>query len=323
MRKQEELEKEVYELVSTNGYATIEDVYEVYLGKYGRKSWSGELLARLSKCVLSKGRTKKLELAITGNPVAIYQGRHAVGQAVFFVDVNEDESAAIEKCTNMLNDMIRAAEGRKREKHLQKVRNASERKKQNGRKHIVPEKLIIGAIRRVTSQSLTVDSPGFVSSKMVRLSMLHHFLFVTFSGPFTISDVLDNMSTELFMKIVGVMSTPSVVEKEPKLRFLLLKCLPENMRLEIDVDRAKPKIKKFLDKMCSLNPHCSFPLRLLDKTGNGIYRVIRCSRLVELFQGFRLYMRNAEDVEWLWRCLEMVDLLENFDGFSKIIWKKR
>ena len=128
------------------------------------------------------------------------------------------------------------------------------------------------------------------------------------------------------MKIIGVAAVPPVLELEPRLRFLLVRCLPKSMHVEIGLEDGVELVRKYLSKMVLVSGQKKqFELGLLQQLGADRFRVMRGQKVLELFNGFkiRLNMDSVDDLAYFWRYLEMVDLFENFDGFARTLWIKR
>lgn len=309
--KRTKFESEVVSVVVAKGYATHDDLYRIYFGKYGKKNWGSELLTTLSQWAVSQGRIQKVEINIPDGPIALFPGRHATNTGVFFVSAAMEQTTAIETCSAALADLCDAAKKLRESKKTSKDKPKSRKQKQNQES------------RTATSKSVLFESPGYLCSKVLRSSLLHHFLFVTFTSEFTPSDVVDYMPIELYMKVIGTLSVPHVLELEPKLRFLLMKCLPNALSIEMGVEEGKSIIQKWLTKMA--HGRGLFHTGIVQQVSNNTYKVIRSKKILDLFCGSEmcLNMNSVTDLAWLWRYLEMVDLLENFDGFSKCLWQKR
>lgn len=314
--KRTKFESEVVSAVAAKGYATHDDLYRIYFGNYGKKNWGSELLTTLSQWAVSQGRIQKVEITIPDGPIALFPGRHATNTGVFFVSAAMDQAAAIETCSAALTRLCDAANKLRESKKTSKSRDKPKSRRQKQNQELPP-------ITRTTSKSVLFESPGYLSSKVLRSSLLHHFLFVTFTSDFTPSDVVDYMPIELYMKVIGTLSVPRVLELEPKLRFLLMKCLPNALSIEMGVEEGKLIIQNWLTKMA--HGRGLFHTGIVQQVSNNTYKVIRSKKILDLFCGSEmcLNMNSVTDLAWLWRYLEMVDLLENFDGFSKCLWQKR
>ena len=323
--KRTRFECEVWDIVDRQGYAMYDDLYRVYYGRYGKKNWGSELLTTLSQWATGNGRMKKVEISIPGEAVSVFPGRHAMNMAVFFVNERLDEGVAVSRCSDALKRKIDDARRVRDEKKNAKTKDAEAPR----RRRLKPadiERAGIGGMKRVTSQALLSDSPGYVSSKILRLSLLHHFLFVTFDSEFSARDAVNEMPMELYMKIIGVAAVPPVLELEPKLRFLLVRCLPKSLHFEIGLEDGVELVSKYLSKMVlASGKKNQFELGLLIQVGADRFQVIRGQKVLELFNGFkiRLSMDSVDDLAYFWRYLEMVDLFENFDGFARTLWIKR
>jgi hypothetical protein len=135
---------------------------------------------------------------------------------------------------------------------------------------------------------------------------------------FTAREVLNHMPLDLYMKVVGLDVVPDNLMAEPRLRFVVIQSFPSNV-LQLNITASLKVLTCLLDKLASPS------FGLLARPGKDKYFVRRVPTTLQLSDSVEidLGMRTVFDLKVIWRYLETIDLLENSDPYSMVLWLKR
>jgi hypothetical protein len=166
---------------------------------------------------------------------------------------------------------------------------------------------------------------GYIAQRRLQLQILHLFLLQTFGGhSFTVDSILAHVSVDLALKLVGIRELPLVFVKEPRLRFVLMRCLPAALRAEMDemMGTANGLAKLLMMVSGSMTTESEF---FFLRTSPDRQQFWLVPRAIVQFENAQIVFdwASPHDVIEFYRLIEMVDLVESIDPHSHTLWDKR
>lgn len=358
-----------------DGIASMAEVFDMYTQAFQKTVWSTPKLEELARFLVSDGGCFRIDLAINHpKPLAIYPGHHRIKTTTFFVlnkhklfddngdivgedefldNPNEDDHTEdVKKAQVLLDSLIekaKKAEALAREKKNSRKREGSKSKSETTLEEfseIISQKDIItdenGNV--INSENIANHKPffyerirnGFIPMKSVRNQILQQFILHTFgSSPFSINDIVNNMSVDLMAKIVGFKTFPDIVAKEPRLRHILVRCFPKRILDLIEFENARESIHHLLMPMTKYTHRAQLAPKLFlyscnnshsksSSIYNEKYRLIESST-ISFFEQFEIKydFSDSRQIELFHDMLKSIELIENIDPHSSDLWLKR
>lgn len=308
-------------------------------------------------------------------PLAIYPGHHRIKTTTFFVinkskkidengDIisdNEDNSIEnlteenhqedVEKAQALLDDLVEKAkkvEALNREKKSSRKHASDESKKASKAKEAIDDFAdLISQKEQIPDESLENNNSesatnhkrifnGYIPMKSARFQIFQEFILHTFgSKPFSVNDIVDNMSFDLMAKIIGFKEFPDIIAKEPRLRHILVRCFPERILSQIEFSTVRDSVRKLLLLMTehtlkSMSPQKLFLFNCKNPHNKGSspfkdnYRLFDSST-INFFDQFEISYNFSEEyqIELFHKMIKAVELIENIDPHSSDLWLKR
>lgn len=303
-----DFQKDALQFVEQNGIINSFQIYNIYRQNYGSRLWEANILQRLYTIISQEPNLFRIDKTIPNSNGIELEGHPKIKQITFFVLSSLSEDEKIEKSEKELNSLI-----------LSSTNSQSKKPKNNIRKkESVPKKIDLELKRSSSStQLISCLSPGFISSKVLRCQILHHFLNDTFgTKPFTIDDIFDKLPIDLYFKIIGSTSTPKIFLQCPMLRFVLLKFFPQRILNAISFNESHKIIKTLLDKL-------EKEFYAIQVTKDKKY-LLRSSLVLScLHVSVIVFFCAPNSIEMFWRFLEISNRIENNDSNSSNLWLKR
>jgi hypothetical protein len=132
------------------------------------------------------------------------------------------------------------------------------------------------------------------------------------------------MSVDLLFKLVGIRELPIVFIKEPRLRFVLMRCLPAALRNRMEEMMGTAKALTRLLMMASGLMTADSDYCFL-RTSSDKQQFWLVHRVIVAFDSSEIKFdwRSPDSIIEFYRLIEMVELLENIDPHSHTLWNKR
>lgn len=321
--KWDNFKKAVINYIKENGIASMQDVYEVS-NNYLHILYTTPHLEKLASFLVTECGCFRIDLSIPNpKPLSIYPNHHKISSTTFFVLEKKDDNhfEDVEKAKQILNELTQAA------LNLENERKKSKSKKESKTKvelNIVEEEKTFTKYRENQFRARDCMLNGFIPMTPVQLQMIHLFIFDTFgSKPFTIQELINNMSLDFMSKIVGIKHIPEVLLRDIRFQHILVSCFPERIQNQIQLSEA-PEILSQNFKRMSNYAFGRFNRQFLTVVNNDMYQLIDSMKFNFMDQFEITYNFTSHDqINEFHYMLEIVDLLENIDPHSFSLWLKR
>lgn len=299
-------------VVEQKGIINSFEIFNIYSNKYGAKKWGVNVLERLYGIILQNPELEQIDKTVSndkGPNGIIFQGHQKIKQITFFVLSSLSEDDKINKCQLELDNLFQNSINNQK---------CPRKSKKSGKKVDIPDDFNHSLVKSHSStQFVSFLSPGFISSKVLRCQIMHHFLNDTFgSNSFTLQDIYDNMSIGLYFKILGSTNTPKVLINCPMLRFILLRCFPKSIRDEINFDESQKNLLSLLEKLKK-------EFYIINTLDDGKYLLRQYIVLSDLNVKIPIFFKNPHSIEIFWQFVEISNRMEHISNYSSDLWLKR
>ena len=261
------LQKAIHYLKTRGGIATIEEMFKIAETVWEKYSWTKTKLEKIRDLLVQSNQALQIDIAVPHpKPVKIYEGRHKVQRTIFFALPNESYERSVERAKSILQGMTNQALQLEKEKSKIKKRKQQEQLKiqnEDSSSH-QPQNIVQNLdqnnsnIFEDTQNPLnlkTIDekkqfeclNPLYFSSRRHQAQILHFFIITTFGlNAFTISDLFEHFTVDLYLKLFNGLSIPRIFVKEPRLCSILLPYLPKQYQELFHFEKAPTPLGKLL-----------------------------------------------------------------------------
>lgn len=206
-------------LTSEDRVVCLDEVYNLAQNYMSHFQWTSMNLEILCRVVSKTEGVVRVDLPIpTSAPISIFKGHHKMKAVTYFIRQSENQEIEIERAKNHLNTLTQIVlEERQSKLPIQKEAKTnsiqSEEKTSEPYKH---------------KRSVQCYPYGFLNQSRLRMHLLHIHFFITFGyNLVTFDQLLDSLSFDLAIKVVGVHCIHPLFEIFPQIRYFTLGSLPK------------------------------------------------------------------------------------------------